>query len=160
MTGVQTCALPILQQVTDKLKGPQGGLGVLLGNEQEARKLVERVNALLSGADKLAARLDKLVARADQQLLGAATGQGGLVDDTRTTVRQLNRLLDEARGSLKKVDHVLVKAEEIASHTSEASVDLVSLRSEVEASLRKIDHLVNEINRKWPLARDTEIRLP
>ncbi|MBL8398358.1 MAG: mammalian cell entry protein [Candidatus Accumulibacter sp.] len=149
-----------VQQVTDKLKGPQGGLGVLLGNEQEARKFVERTNALLARADRLAARLDKLVAGADRQLLGEASGQGGLVGDARTTVRQLNGLLDEARGSLKKVDHLLVKAEEIAGHTSEATVDLLGLRSEVEVALRKIDHLVNEINRKWPLARDTEIKLP
>jgi phospholipid/cholesterol/gamma-HCH transport system substrate-binding protein len=34
------------------------------------------------------------------------------------------------------------------------------LRAEVEGSLRKVDHLVNEINRKWPFARDTELKLP
>jgi len=34
------------------------------------------------------------------------------------------------------------------------------LRGEVEANLRKIESLVNEINRKWPFARDTEIKLP
>jgi phospholipid/cholesterol/gamma-HCH transport system substrate-binding protein len=34
------------------------------------------------------------------------------------------------------------------------------LRAEVEASLRKVEHLVNEINRKWPFARDPEIKLP
>ena len=27
-------------------------------------------------------------------------------------------------------------------------------------SLRKVEALVNEVNRKWPFARDTEIRLP
>jgi phospholipid/cholesterol/gamma-HCH transport system substrate-binding protein len=30
----------------------------------------------------------------------------------------------------------------------------------VEASLRKVQHLVNEVNRKWPLARDAEVKLP
>ena len=30
---------------------------------------------------------------------------------------------------------------------------------EVESSLRKVDGLVNEINRKWPFARDAEIEL-
>ena len=29
-----------------------------------------------------------------------------------------------------------------------------------EASLRKVENLVNEVNRKWPLARDTEVKLP
>jgi phospholipid/cholesterol/gamma-HCH transport system substrate-binding protein len=30
----------------------------------------------------------------------------------------------------------------------------------VDASLRKVEHLVNEINRKWPFKRDTELKLP
>jgi phospholipid/cholesterol/gamma-HCH transport system substrate-binding protein len=34
------------------------------------------------------------------------------------------------------------------------------LRGEVESSLRKVDGLVNEINRKWPFKRETELKLP
>jgi len=30
----------------------------------------------------------------------------------------------------------------------------------VESNLRKIEGLVNDINRKWPFARDTELKLP
>ena len=41
-----------------------------------------------------------------------------------------------------------------------ATTDLDALRSEVETGLRKIDSLINEVNRKWPFARDTEIKLP
>ena len=41
-----------------------------------------------------------------------------------------------------------------------ATADLGTLRAEVEASLRKVESLVTEINRKWPFARDTEIKLP
>jgi len=29
----------------------------------------------------------------------------------------------------------------------------------VDANLRKIEGLVNELNRKWPFARDVEIKL-
>ena len=57
------------------------------------------------------------------------------------------------------MDGVLVEAQGIASNTREATVDLSALRADVEASLRKVDGLVNEINRKWPFARDTEIQL-
>ena len=84
----------------------------------------------------------------------------GLVADARLTVQQLNGLLAEARTSLQKVDAVLVEAQGIASNTREATVDLGALRTEVEASLRKVETLVNEVNRKWPFARDTEIKLP
>ena len=158
-------SLSNVRRVTDKLNGPQGALGVLLGNEADSKKIGEaltRSNALLARADTLVARLDGLVKNADRQVFGegAAPGQGGLVSDARATVQQLNGLLGEARGSLQRVDAVLVEAQGIASNTREATVDLGSLRAEVEASLRKVDSLINEVNRKWPFARDTEIRLP
>jgi len=158
-------SLSNVQRVTEKLNGPQGALGVLLGNEADAKKIGEaltRSNALLARADALVLRLDGLVKNADRQVFGegAAPGQGGLVSDARATVQQLNGLLGEARGSLQRVDAVLVEAQAIASNTREATVDLSALRAEVEASLRKVDSLVNEVNRKWPFARETEIRLP
>jgi phospholipid/cholesterol/gamma-HCH transport system substrate-binding protein len=34
------------------------------------------------------------------------------------------------------------------------------LRSEVEANLYKIEGMINELNRKWPFARETEVKLP
>ena len=83
-----------------------------------------------------------------------------MLQKNKATVNQLNGLLAEARTSLQKVDAVLVEAQGIASNTREATVDLGALRTEVEASLRKVDALVNEVNRKWPFARDTEIKLP
>jgi phospholipid/cholesterol/gamma-HCH transport system substrate-binding protein len=145
-------SLANVQAVTDKLKGPQGALGVLLGNEADARKVIvtlERTNALL-------ARVDGLAAKADAQVFG----DEGLVRETRATVVQLNALLAETRGSLRKMDAVLQEAQAIASNTREATTDLAALRAEVESSLRKVDHLVGEINRRWPFARDTEIKLP
>ena len=72
----------------------------------------------------------------------------------------LNALLAETRSSLKKIDAVLIEAQAIGANTREATTDLSSLRAEVEASLRKVEHLVNEINRKWPFARDAQIKLP
>jgi len=158
-------SLANVQTATEKLNGPQGAMGLLFGNEADAGKVVtavERANALLARADALTARLDALVANADRQVFGtgAAPGQGALVTDVRATVQQLNGLLGEARGSLQRVDAVLVDAQAIASNTREATVDLPALRAEVEASLRKVDSLVNEINRKWPFARETEIKLP
>ena len=145
-------SLANVQGVTDKLKGPQGALGLLLGNEADARKLIatlDRTNALLG-------RLDGLAVKADTQVFG----DKGVMPETRATVVQLNGLLADARGSLKKVDAVLQEAQAIAANTREGTSDLAALRAEAESSLRKVEHLVNEINRKWPFARDTEIKLP
>ncbi len=151
--------------VAERLAGPQGAMGVLMGNDEDARKLVltiERANALLLRADALTRRLDSLAANADRQVFGqgAGPGQAGLVGDVQSTVRQLEGLLGDARTTLKKVDAVLVEVEGVAGNARDATGDLGTLRGEVESSLRKVDGLINEINRKWPFARDTEIRLP
>jgi phospholipid/cholesterol/gamma-HCH transport system substrate-binding protein len=141
-----------VQAMTDKLKGPQGALGALFGNEADARKVVatlERTNALL-------ARVDGLAAKADSQVFGPE----GVMREVRATVVQLNGLLAETRGSLKKIDAVLVEAQGVGANVRVATQDLGTLRGEVEANLRKVDGLVNEINRKWPFARETEIKLP
>jgi phospholipid/cholesterol/gamma-HCH transport system substrate-binding protein len=163
-----SASLANVQILTEQLKGPQGLLGAVMGSEEDAKKLIttiDRTNALLTRADALAVRLDSLVANADRQVFGqgegpGGTAQGGLVSDARTTVQELNKLLDDARTSLKKVDAVLVEAQGIASNTREATTDLGVLRGDVESSLRKVDSLINDINRKWPFARDTEIKLP
>ncbi|MCU0762772.1 MAG: MlaD family protein [Hydrogenophaga sp.] len=161
-------SLANVQALTEQLKGPQGVLGTVMGGAENAQKLVttiDRANALLARADTLTARLDSLVANADRQVFGqgegpGGTAQGGLMGDARATVQQLNGLLGDARTSLQKVDSLLVEAQGIASNTREATTDLGRLRGEVESSLRKVDSLINDINRKWPFARDTEIRLP
>ena len=148
-----------LQAMTSKLNGPQGALGVLFGNEADARKLVaalDRTNALLARMDTLAARVDGLAAKTDTQVFGP----DGLMKEARTTVVQLNTLLGETRTSLKKVDAVLAEAQAVGANVRSATTDLGSLRGDVEANLRKIEGLINEINRKWPFTRDTEIKLP
>lgn len=147
------------QALAEKLNGPRGALGVLMGNDADAQRIVtllERSNALLARLDTLALRVDGLAAKADTQVFGDA----GLVRDTQATVKQLNSLLAEARQSLQKVDGVLAEAQVIAGNARVASADLGQLRAEVEASLRKVEQLVNDINRRWPFARDTELKLP
>ena len=148
-------SLTNVQALTQRLNGPGGALGVLMGNEADARKIIttlERTNTLL-------ARLDGLAKQADRQVFGE-NGKDALVPDLRASVGQLNALLAETRNSLKKVDAVLVEAQAIGANTREATTDLGALRADVESNLRKVEGLVNEIQRKWPFARDTEIRLP
>ena len=150
--GALGASLVNVQQLTDKLKGPTGALGVLLGNDAEAKKLLltlEKTNTLL-------ARLDGLAVKTDAQVFGA----DGVMPQTRATVVQLNALLGEARSSLKRVDAVLIEAQAVGANARVATADLGTLRAEVESSLSKVESLVNDINRKWPFARDTEVKLP
>jgi phospholipid/cholesterol/gamma-HCH transport system substrate-binding protein len=151
-SGTVGTMLANLQTLTGRLNGPGGALTVLLGSEAESKKLaltLERTNSLL-------ARLDGLAAKADTQVFGAK----GVMPETRATIVQLNTMLGEARTSLKKVDAILVDAQAISGNAKDATNDLGALRGEVDASLRKVDGLVNEINRKWPFARDAELKLP
>ena len=148
-----------LQTLTAKINGPGGALTVLLGGEAEAKKLIttlDRTNALLATVDRLAAKVDGLAAKADTQVFG----DKGVLPETRATVVQLNALLGDARNSLKKVDAVLIEAQAVGANVKEGTSDLSQLRGEVESSLRKVDGLVNEINRKWPFARNAEVKLP
>ena len=145
-------SLANLQAVTEKLNGPRGALGVMLGNDADAKKLIvalDRANALL-------ARFDKLALQADSQLFGAQ----GVIPEARAVVAQIAGALEEARASLKRVDSVLADAQVVAGNAKVATTDLGALRAEVDASLRKVEALVDEINRKWPFARDMELKLP
>jgi phospholipid/cholesterol/gamma-HCH transport system substrate-binding protein len=155
-----------VQAATEKLNGPEGAMGFLLGSEANAKKIIttlDRTNALLNRldgltikADGIASKTDALITSADKQVFGPT----GVMNDAQATVIQLNGLLADARSSLKKMDAVLQEAQVIGANTREATTDLGALRAEVESSLRKVEHLVNEINRKWPFARDAELKLP
>lgn len=150
--GALGASLGNLQTLTARINGPGGALTVLLGGEAEAKKLIttlDRTNALL-------AKVDGLAIKADAQVFG----EKGVLPETRSAVVQLNALLSDARVSLKKVDAVLVEAQAVGANVKDGTSDLNLLRGEVESSLRKVDGLINEINRKWPFARDTEVKLP
>ena len=138
-------SLANLQVATGRLGGKYGLLGGALGSEEEARKLLKTLE-----------RIDTLLLKADQRVFG----KEGVMDDAQATIRQMNVVLKDASASLKKVDAVLVEAQAIAGNAKVATKDLGALRGEVDASLRKVTRLIDEINRKWPFARETELKLP
>jgi phospholipid/cholesterol/gamma-HCH transport system substrate-binding protein len=145
-------SLANVQATTEKLQGPQGAMGVLFGDD----KLVRQLSAALARTNALLARVDTMAVKTDTQVFGT----GGVLPESRETILQLRALLGDARGSLQKVDAILVDAQAVAGNARVATTDLGALRADVEASLRKVESLVNEVNRKWPFARDTEIKLP
>ena len=141
-----------VRDVTEKLKGPRGALGVLLGNEADAKKLttaLDRTNALLARVDGLAAKVD-----------AQAFGPEGLVPEARAAIVQLNAALTDARASLKKVDAILADVQIAAGNARDATTDLAALRAEVDTSLRKVSRMIDEVNRRWPFARDQKLKLP
>ncbi len=161
-SGALGSTLANVQTLTERINGPGGALTVLLGSDVEAKKLglmLARTNTLLARLDALTLRIDGLAAQTGTQVFG----DKGVLPEARATVVQLNAMLGEARGSLKRVDAVLQDAQAISANAKDASADLGALRGEVESSLRKVDALISDIARKWPFAKDpqgAEIKLP
>ena len=138
-------SLANIDTLTGRFSGKYGVLGGALGGEAQAQKLLKTLD-----------RIDSLLLKTDQRVFG----KQGVMDDAQAAVRQLNVVLKDASNSLKKVDAVLAEAQQVAGNANAATKDLGALRAEVDASLRKVTRLIDEINRKWPFARETELKLP
>jgi len=157
--GSLQASLGNLRTMTDRLAGKHGALGAVLGDEDNAQKVIlalDRANALLASLGGVSRRIDGVVGKADQRVFG----EGGVMDGTQRAVNQANDILGELRESLKRVDKILEDAQAVSANAKAATSDLAALRTEVDANLRKVTGLIDEINRKWPFQREAEIRLP
>ena len=150
--GSLQASLGNLRASTERLGGRHGALGAVLGNDEDAKKVI----AAIDRANALLASMSGIIAKTDQRILG----QGGVVEGTQRAVNQANAILGELRESLKRVDKILADAQSVTGNAKAATQDLGALRAEVDASLRKVNGLIEEVNRKWPFQRDSEIRLP
>jgi phospholipid/cholesterol/gamma-HCH transport system substrate-binding protein len=141
-----------LKTTAERMNGPYGVLTGVMGSENNAKKIIQTLE-----------RTNSLLAKTEQRVFGSA----GLMDNTQATLSsgkaaldQLHSVLSDTRNTLKNVDAVLAEAQAVGTNARIASTDLGVLRAEVEASLRRLSQLTDEINRKWPFTRDTEIKLP
>ena len=110
-------------------------------------------------AKKIIQTLDStnaLLAKTDARVFGS----GGVMDSSQEAIRHLNGALVDASANLKKVDAILADLQVVSANAKVATTDLGALRADVDASLSKVSHLIDEVNRKWPFARDAELKLP
>jgi phospholipid/cholesterol/gamma-HCH transport system substrate-binding protein len=164
--GPIQASLTNVRTATERLSGKHGALGAVLGSEDDAQKVVatiERANTLLSSLNGAARQLEGVLNRADGLALKADQrlfGTDGVVDGTQRAVAQTNQILAEVRDSLKKADQLLADAQSTTGNLKAATDDLGVLRAEVDATLRRVSGLIEEVNRKWPFQRESEIKLP
>jgi phospholipid/cholesterol/gamma-HCH transport system substrate-binding protein len=152
-------SLANLNVFTKKLQGRQGALHAVFGNEEDARQLLlalERANAAMARVDKLVGSADRLVNNADREVFGP----NGLSAEGRAAIRQVQGLLTDARGTLQRVDAVLIEAQGIGANVKSATTDLGALRGDVEANLRRVEDMINDLNRRWPFAKEREVQVP
>lgn len=134
-----------LRAVTGAMTGRHGVLAGILGSDQDAQRVIDALD-----------KTNRLLAETNARLYG----RDGLADEAQRTAREARAMLAEARTTLQKLDATLADVGKVAANAKGATEDLDVLRSEVETSLRRISGLVEEINRKWPFAREQELKLP
>lgn len=155
-----------VETVAGRMAGEYGVLQGVFGNAEHARQVVGAVgqaNALLGNLNGVSLKVDGLLAKTDQRLFA----RDGVMDQAQLAVVQVNGLLGDVKESLKKADAILAHAQtasadvaKVTGNVAEATTDLARLRVEVDDSLRKVNHLINEINKMWPFKRDVELLTP
>ncbi|MDT3707511.1 MAG: MlaD family protein [Thiobacillus sp.] len=134
-----------VQTLTGRMTGEYGMLEGLLGSPEKARAVTDSLDKTRA----LITKLDAMTAKTDQWLYA----QDGVA-------QQVRLMLNDAQASLKKADELMANVVEISADVKEGTQDVAALRAEIDDAVRKANALVNEINKKWPFARDPEVKLP
>lgn len=157
--GEINATLANVKTVTGRMTGEYGMLESILGSPEKARALtdsLDKTRALITKLDGLALKMDGLASKADQWLFA----QDGVAEQTRASLVQVRLMLNDAQSSLKKADALMTNAVAISADLKEGTQDIAALRTEIDDAVRKASALVNTINKKWPFARDPEVKLP
>lgn len=146
---------------------------VLIGDAASGiPELVSTMHRLINNVEQLTAADSSLVTTLDnlRQFTAALNGRhgalGALLGNEKDVARviaaleQSRQLLVESRASLQKLDAALIDVKAITGNTRAATEDLDALRSEIDLNLNKVSGLIDDINRKWPFARERELKLP
>ena len=150
--GDMNATLANVRTVTGHMTGEYGMLEGILGSPEKARAVTDSLDKTRA----LITKLDGMAAKADQWLFA----EKGVAAQTRESLAQIRLLLNDAQSSLKKADAMMTNAVEISANVKDGTQDLAQLRAEIDDAVRKANDLVSEINKKWPFARNPEVKLP
>jgi len=150
--GEINATLANVKTVTGRMTGEYGVLEGVLGSPEKARAVTDSLDKTRA----LIAKLDAMTAKTDQWLFA----QDGMAEQTKASLAQVRLMLNDAQSSLKKADAVMANAVEISSNVKDGTQDIAKLRAEIDDAVRKANGLINEINKKWPFAREPEVKLP
>lgn len=157
--GEINATLANVKTVTGRMTGEYGVLEGVLGSPEKARAVtdsLDKTRALITKLDGLALKMDGMAVKTDQWLFAP----NGVAEHTRESLAQVRLMLSDAQSSLKKADALMSNAVEISANVKEGTQDMAKLRAEIDDAVRKANALINEINKKWPFARDPEVKLP
>jgi len=162
LMGDATSGVPELVSTVTRLVGNlervTSDQSALVASMNNLQRLTAEQSALSGSMDNLQRFTAALNGR--HGALGALLGNEEDVGKVIASLEQTRLMLTEARASLQKLDTALTDVKAITGNTREATGDLDALRSEIDLNLRKVSGLVDDINRKWPFARERELKLP
>jgi len=141
-----------LETLTARMSGEHGMLEGILGSPEKAQAVADS----LEKTRALMAKLDGIAGKTDTWLYAP----NGLADQADGSLAQIRLMLTDAQSSLKKAEALMTNAVAISADVKEGTQDIGKLRAEIDDAVRKANALVNEINKKWPFARDPEVKLP
>jgi len=138
-------SLASLRVLTARMTGEYGALEGITGNAARAREVMDVVTRL-DGAVK---RMDTLIAKTDERMFG----ERGAFDELQRSLVQIN-------ATLANVQAVANDLKSASAGVKDATTDLAVLRSEVDESIRKVNRMLGELDRKWPFSNKPQIKLP
>jgi phospholipid/cholesterol/gamma-HCH transport system substrate-binding protein len=150
--GDINATLANVKTVSGRMTGEYGVLEGVLGSPEKARAVTDSLDKMRA----LMTKLDSMTAKTDQWLFA----KDGVAEQSRGAITQVRAMLVDAQASLKKADAVMQNAVAISANVKNGTQDLAKLRVEIDDAVRKANGLVNELTKKWPFARDTEVKLP
>ena len=150
-----------VEKVTANLADPQGDVQKILRNAEHITAgvdsiLKDDVREILRNSEQVTARVDSILGKVDA--MAAKTdetvyGKEGLLPLVR-------KILEDLLVKLAKINTALDNVVKITADTSDATTNIKSLKTDIEATVSSLDDLIKEINRKIPFKEKTEIKLP
>ncbi len=150
--GEINATLANVKTVTGRMTGEYGMLEGVLGSPDKARAVTDSLDKTRA----LITRLDAMAVKTDQWLFA----DQGVAAQTRESLAQVRLMLNDAQSSLKKADAVMANTVTISANLKDGTQNIAQLRAEIDDAVRKANDLINEINKKWPFAREPKVKLP
>lgn len=141
--------IALITDHVEKLTGNLAGKKSLIEMAVNDPDSIQAIHEALKSTRSITQRTDGLLKKTEEELYGP--------NGIKPAVTQV---LQEVVVNLQKVGKTLDNVTKISSDAAASTKDLKLLRSEIDATVNSINHLVDEINKKIPFRSEPEIRLP
>jgi phospholipid/cholesterol/gamma-HCH transport system substrate-binding protein len=134
-----------IERITANLAKKNSIVEMVVGDQESARSIRESIKT----TNDILVKVDTLLAKTDDQVYGS--------DGVLLLVR---KILKDFILKLEKMNTALDNVTKISSDAADSTKDLKLLRAEIDSTVNAIGDLVNEIDKKIPLKKEPEIKLP